>query len=406
MNILFVTHAFPRETGDAAGSFLLQLAKGLGVRGVTVRVLAPAAPGFPPDDVVDGIVVTRFRYAPAGMETLAYTGTMAEQARGSVGGLLAMAGLLARGRAAVRREREQRHPDVVHAHWWFPGGLIARSQSGRTPFVTTLHGTDVRLAAHGGLGRRLFRFVARGSDRVTAVSRWLADAAQAACAGLDVSVAPMPVDVTQLLPAPAGVVRCGVLFVGRLNAQKGVADLIDAFARSTAPALLDIVGDGPDADGVRARALELGVGDRVRFHGALPGTALPTLYQHAGVVVLPSRDEGLGLVAVEAQLCGAPVIAYDSGGLRDVVQHDRTGLLVPPGERDALTAAIDAVLTTPALAGRLAEQGRVAALARFAPAAAAERYIQVYEQAIAQHAHTASSARRPVPAAEVEPDRG
>ena len=398
MNVLFVTHAFPRATGDAAGSFLLHLAKALGARGIAVHVLAPAAPGLAQHDLVDGIDVWRFRYAFAPMETLAYTGTMAEQATGSLLGLAALAGMLGLGRAAVRAARQRLLPDVVHAHWWFPGGLIARSQPGRTPLVTTLHGSDVRLAAQGGVGRRLFRYVARGSDQVTAVSTWLADGARAACAGLDVTVAPMPVDLALMRPGPARGNRAGVLFVGRLNEQKGVLDLIEAFARSTAPSHLDVVGDGPDASGAHTRALELGVGDRVHFHGALPPSALPAFYQRAGVVVVPSRNEGLGLVAVEAQLCGAPVVACDSGGLRDIVEHDRTGLLVAPGARDALTAAIDLVLTNADLAARLGEQGRAGALERFAPDAAAARYAMIYEQAIARHAQRAPGDRPSPPA--------
>ena len=383
MRILFVTHAFPRHQGDAAGSFLLALAVALRSRGAEVSVLAPAAVGLAAEDAIDGVAVRRFRYAPAFMETLAYSGTMVEQVRGSLEGLTALAGMLALGRAAVRRERARLAPDVVHAHWWFPGGLIARSQPGRAALVTTLHGTDVRLAAAGGIGRRLFRFVARGSDRVTAVSSWLAARASGACEGLEPVIAPMPVDTTLLTPPPPDAQRSGVLFVGRLNAQKGTADLIRAFAGMHAPAQLDIAGDGPDSAAVRTLALELGVGDRVHFHGAVAHERLVARYQRAAVVVVPSREEGLGLVAVEAQLCGAPVVAYDSGGLRDVVRHGETGLMTPPGDLAALTAAIDAMLADGGGARRMADRGRADALARFAPDAVASRYLEVYAQAVA-----------------------
>ena len=393
MKILFVTHAFPRHTADAAGSFLLGLAVALRQRGAHVSVIAPAGPGLAAEESIGGIAVRRFRYAPAAMETLAYSGTMAEQVRESIGGLLALAGMLALGRSAVRRARQRLTPDVVHAHWWFPAGLIARSQPGRTALVTTLHGTDVRLAADSGIGRRLFRYVARGSDRVTAVSSWLAERAAAACEGLAPEVVPMPVDTLLFVPPAPGSRRSGVLFVGRLNAQKGAADLVRAFARVNAPSHLDIVGDGPDAAAARALALELGVGDRVHFHGALPHDALPAHYQRAAVVVVPSRDEGLGLAAVEAQLCGTPVIAYDSGGLRDVVRHRETGMLVAPGDIDAITNAIDPMLGDPDTATRFAEQARREALQRFAPDAVASRFLGIYEQAIEAAARRAGPAR-------------
>jgi glycosyltransferase involved in cell wall biosynthesis len=98
---------------------------------------------------------------------------------------------------------------------------------------------------------------------------------------------------------------------------------------------------------------------------------------------MPSREEGLGMVAVEAQLSGAPVIAFASGGLTDVVEDGRTGLLVPPGDVHALAAAIDRVAADPALAADLGSAGRGSALARFAPRAAAARYAAIYQAAIA-----------------------
>jgi starch synthase len=86
-------------------------------------------------------------------------------------------------------------------------------------------------------------------------------------------------------------------------------------------------------------------------------------------------------VAVEAQLCGAPVVAADSGGLPDVVQDGRTGVLVPPDDVPALAAALTRVLGDPVLAGALGDAGRSAALERFAPDAVARRYLALYEEA-------------------------
>lgn len=94
MRVLFLTHSYPRWMGDAAGSFLLRLATALGDRDVQVRVLAPNAAGLARDEVIGGIPVHRFRYAPRTWETLAYTGTMAEDARASLKGGAALGGLL------------------------------------------------------------------------------------------------------------------------------------------------------------------------------------------------------------------------------------------------------------------------------------------------------------------------
>ena len=98
-------------------------------------------------------------------------------------------------------------------------------------------------------------------------------------------------------------------------------------------------------------------------------------------------------MAVEGQLCATPVVAFDSGGLPDVVAHDRTGVLVPAGNVLALAAALDALLADPARGARLGAAGRVAALERFTPRAVAERYAGIYRDASASGASPARPMR-------------
>jgi glycosyltransferase involved in cell wall biosynthesis len=95
--------------------------------------------------------------------------------------------------------------------------------------------------------------------------------------------------------------------------------------------------------------------------------------------------EGLGLVAVEAQLCGTPVVAFDSGGLPDVVQHDRTGILVENVDAGALAAALSSLMQRPDRGAALGAAGRLHALATFAPESVARRYADIYRSAIAEH---------------------
>jgi rhamnosyl/mannosyltransferase len=106
------------------------------------------------------------------------------------------------------------------------------------------------------------------------------------------------------------------------------------------------------------------------------------LYRRAAALVVPSTEEGLGLVAVEAQLCETPVVGYESGGLTDTVQNDRTGLLVPPGDVGALAAALDSLLDRPDRGAELGRAGRMVALAGFAPESAARRYAGIYRSVV------------------------
>jgi glycosyltransferase involved in cell wall biosynthesis len=385
VRVLFLAHSFPRYADDLAGSFLLRLAVALQASGVEVRVLAPAAPGLASEETIGGVVVRRYRYAPSSWETLAYTGAMADEARGSFRGLAALGGLVLAGARAVRREVRAWRPDVVHAHWWFPAGLSATlpgALRGR-PLVVTMHGSDVRLALGVAPARALFARVARRAAAVTSVSRWLREQAAQMAPGLASEVAPMPVATDDFVqPAPDGL-RDGLLFVGRLTVQKGVDVLLQALARARTEVSLTVVGGGPEERALRALATQLGLDARVRWLGSQPQSRLAALYGGARALVVPSREEGLGLVAVEAHLCGTPVIAFASGGLVDVVQHDHDGLLVAPGDVDALAAAIDRMQEEPTLSGRLGAAGRTTALTRFAPDAVAARYRALYARALA-----------------------
>ena len=386
MRILFVTHSFPRFRGDAAGAFILRLARALAEGGTEVRVLAPSAPQLANVETIEGIAVRRFRYAPKKWETLAYTGTMAEQVGDSFRGKAALAGMLSRGALAVRSAAAEFAPDVIHAHWWFPAGLLAFGSLSSKPLVTTMHGSDVRLARRSAWAPVLFRRVMARSSAVTAVSSYLASEAQSMATGLNVAVEPMPVNVELFAPGAGATAGSRspdrFLFVGRLNEQKGIALLLQALAASESGASLDVVGDGDDRAALESMARTLGVAARVRWLGAQSQEQLVPLYRAATAVVIPSEGEGLGLVAVEAQLCETPVIAFRSGGLPDVVSDGATGLLTPPGDVGALAAAMDAVLARDDRGASLGRAGRDAALARFSPNVVASHYASIYESVI------------------------
>jgi glycosyltransferase involved in cell wall biosynthesis len=251
------------------------------------------------------------------------------------------------------------------------------------PLVTTLHGTDVRLARSVAFSRPAFRHVMHHSAAVTAVSRWLASEAQQIVSAPQPTVAPMP--VSSELFSPGGErQRNRFLFVGRLNKQKGMELLLHALSRIPDTSVgLDVVGDGEDRATLEELAGALGLTERVRWHGAVPQPRLADFYREAAALVVPSVDEGLGLVAVEAQLCETPVVAFDSGGLPDIVQHDRTGILVRDVDAGALAASLVSLLERDDRGASLGAAGRMHALATFAPESVARRYADIYRAAIA-----------------------
>jgi glycosyltransferase involved in cell wall biosynthesis len=386
LSVLFIAHAYPRHLGDPVGSFVHNLAVALRDEGIDVTVVAPGAPDVPSFDHLDGIAVHRFRYAPRRWETLAYTGTMSAQVQGGLAGKVVLASFLAAGLLAARRVRAREHATVVHAHWWFPGGLVARLLRGatNTPYLLTLHGSDIRLALGSAPARRLFGAVARHSSAVTAVSSWLARGARELAPTASVSVAPMPVLTDLFFPDDRRDPR-RLLFVGKLSPQKGLDRLLRAMAAMREPAPLTVVGAGRVDDAhLRALADDLGLGDRIEWLPILPQQALAAQYRRAAIHVIPALDEGLGLTAVESLLSETPVVAFESGGVPDVVLHERTGLLVPPGDEAALAAALDALLSDDARRAELGRAGRAHALATFGARAVARGYARLYREAAAR----------------------
>jgi glycosyltransferase involved in cell wall biosynthesis len=401
MRVLFVTHNVPRYEGDAAGSFVLRLGVALQAAGARVDILAPAAVGLPVHERIEGVPIRRVRYARDARMTLAYVGNMAEQVMSSWGGAMALVGLLRALRRAVREQLDEASRvgdpyDVVHAHWWFPAALSLwrARRAGDPPLVITMHGSDVRLAQKIAPAHPLMRVVLGQAAVCTAVSGWLAETAHGIAPDTSIAVSPMPVDARHFnVPDASTTARSGVLFIGRLNRQKGLADLLEAMASPAmraldarhpdAPTTLTVVGDGPDRDLLHSRCDQLGLTDRVRWYRALPQPALVPLYQGAAVLAIPSRQEGLGLVAVEAQLCGTPVVAYADGGLVDVVQAAHGGTLVRVGDTPALGEAVARILADAGAAQRLGMRARQDMLARFAPEAVAERYLAHYQEAMA-----------------------
>jgi len=381
LNLACLTHAYPRWEGDVAGAFIERLVLALTARGHGVHVVAPADAGKGGKELRHQVPVTRVRYAPARRETLAYRGTMVAAVR-SPTGLLFVASLIQRQARVVARLCREEQLELVHAHWWIPGGVSA--WLARRPYVVTLHGTDVALLERSLPARLLARRVLRGATVVTAVSSYLAERA-ARTAGLDLGsivVQPMPAETRAFARTSRG--GAGVATVGRLTAQKRIPLLLEAMAllRAGNQSLpLTVVGDGPERAALERRAAELGIADQTRFLGELPPTRIPDAIGDADVFAFPAQGEGLGLAAAEALLLGIPVVAArDGGGVTDIVPSNGAGRLVAPDARELAQAIAELALDPERR--RLAAEAGAALRRRVEPAAVAERFEAVYLQAL------------------------
>jgi glycosyltransferase involved in cell wall biosynthesis len=391
VRILIAAHNFPRQAADMPGAFLLSLARELSRLGHDVMVVAPHAAGLAMAETIAGIPVRRFRYGPDRAETLAYAGTMHEQVLRSWSARVRMLQFVRAFRRAVRDAVHDLHPDVLHVHWWFPGGLTVwpRGRLGNVPVVLTSHGSDLFLLDRFRAARILAARVFRQAARVTVISSPLVPRVVALGVPAErITVVPMPLDATTFPAVPAANPREHdlVLFVGRLIERKGAEFAIRALTELP-EARLALAGDGPERSALEGLVHALGLDRRVTFLGTLAPEAVAAQYRRATVLVFPAvtdwkgEQEGFGMVLVEAMRSGLPIVATRSGGIPDVIADQRTGLLVAERDPAALARAVGSLLRDPALAGRLAAAAQDDVAQRFAPEHIARVFDEVYRRA-------------------------
>jgi D-inositol-3-phosphate glycosyltransferase len=309
----------------------------------------------------------------------------------------------------VRSEHELGPYDLVHTHYWLSGPAgMAAARRWDVPLVASFHTLaevknlalgegDAREPVIRALGERR---VIRAADRVLAPTeedaRHLMELYDAERARI--RVLPPGVDLARFSrrDSRAARARLGlgdgpvILFVGRLQPLKGPDLAVRAFADAArrAPeamrdAVLLMVGgrSGPRGEAVRpwleSVAAEEGVARRVRFLGPRAHEELPWVYSAADVFLMPSRSESFGLAALEAQACGVPVVAAGVGGLLSAVRHGVGGYLMEGRDPRSYGAALNAILSSNDLAGRMSRAG-VTYAAGFPWDVTASRLIEVY----------------------------
>jgi glycosyltransferase involved in cell wall biosynthesis len=276
---------------------------------------------------------------------------------------------------------------LVHVHcasrasFWRKSLFMAIAHAARCPVVLHLHGGGFARFYEqecGPLRQRLVRhFLGRAACVIALTERWRAWLAQAG-ANPNLVCIPNPVRADA---APAPRARRGViLFLGRIEAAKGIGELLEAFAvlRAAQPEAELVCAGAGGIEAAARRAEALGIEDAVRFPGWLGEAQKRAWLRRAAVFVLPSHAEGLPMSLLEAMAAGVPVVASAVGGIPDVVKHGVNGLLVAPGDAVDLLRALRRVLRDPQLAAALGAAGRETVRARFAPEQVLAQLGEVY----------------------------
>jgi glycosyltransferase involved in cell wall biosynthesis len=368
LRVVVLGSTYPRTQEDYEVPWLRESVKRMAQRGHHVTVLAPSYAGLK-DHLIDGIAVKRFRYAPARWEKLTHgEGATNKLRKNPILKLLTLTYVLS-GICAAWKLCRQNRIDILHVHWPFPHGLMALlpSSLNGVKIVSTCHGAEIALAKQGKLATGLLAMCLHRSDAVCANSSHTANMVREV-SGINAEVVPYGATVRIEEAVPA--IKDGqeiplLLFSGRLIQRKGVNFLLQAMPQILArrKVRLIITGDGHCKAEWQALSQELGLRPYVEFAGFVTNERLSELFHSCTMYVHPAihddrgDTEGLGVVLIEALRNRKPVVASRVGGIVDVIQDGKTGILVPEKDPAALATAVLNLLDNPELAQRLGEQG-------------------------------------------------
>ena len=367
MKILIVTSNYPRWPGDSTTPFVHNFARELVSQGAQVRVVAPHFEGAKRKDNMDGVEIRRFRYwLPESGQTVCYQGGALGNLKKNWVNKLKLPVLVTCEFFFTLVQTLFWKPTWINSHWLIPQGFVCALVSKLTnvKHVSTIHGGDV-LALDSNLLRKFKAFTLKHSDVVTvnsSVTRAKAEALSPATVSNLVllptgilAIPPLNQDEvlavrTQLLPKSKEYL---LLFVGRVNEEKGVKELIEAtkiLLDNGYSVHLAIVGRGHQEQQFKALAATLNVENAVTFVGWVDSSEIYHYYAAADIFVGPSKrsDDGWieaqGLTFVEAMLAGCKVVGTNSGGIPDAVIDGKTGWLAEPDNAISLSENIKKAL--------------------------------------------------------------
>jgi glycosyltransferase involved in cell wall biosynthesis len=272
-------------------------------------------------------------------------------------------------------------PSLLHVNITGRGGttrklaLTGIARAVALPYLLHIHDYDYAadVRARGGRMRRLVRGMFAAAAQIIVLGTEADRTLRAALALPDASILVLPNAVPDPHPAPrtaATVAAAGpahLVFLGYLGARKGVPELLEALASPALAALpwrATLAGDG-QVEEFRARAVALGIADRVAFPGWIDQPAASALCAAADILVLPSHAEGLAMSVLEGLAHGLAVVATPVGAHAEVIKPEQSGLLAPPGDVAALGAALIRVIGDPVLRERLRAGARQRFLDRY-----------------------------------------
>jgi len=384
MKICIATTAFPRWQDDFRGIFVYEAARALVKQGCQVKVVAMHNPGAKTHEVLNGIQIIRSPYAPQKWEILQRdsAGIPAVWKASPWARFLLIPFFLTHTAAIARQARDC---DLIHANWTLSAiSAWAGYPLHRKPFLVTVQGSDIFQATKISPIRTVTNLALKKTNQVLALSQSLAEETSRVTGIRQelIHVVPNGVNLEKFMFAEPQTRENLLLFVGSLIERKGGQHLIDAMPQvlQQFPGYqLVMIGEGPLKETWQAQISRLGLQDQVKLIGTQSQAEIAAWMRRARLFVLPSLEEGQGVVFVEALASGLPCLGTNVGGIPDVVTP-QVGRLVAPGNSSELTQAIYDILEDQAGWEAMCFAARQRAEAHYDWDRIAARLIEIYHQ--------------------------
>ena len=368
--VLVLTSTFPRWENDTTPRFVFELSNRLANKNRKIIVLAPGAPNASKKERLGNLEVHRFQYFPLPkLQKLAYGAGIIPNVKSSFLAKIQIPNFLMSEYLSARKLIKKYKPDILHAHWLIPQGILAvlLKKRYKIPLVVTVHGSDL-FPLKNPMFKSLQKTVLENCDACTVNSIATKNELISRFPQFKnkIVVIPMGVDVKKFSGKAANKPKKYknkkiILFVGRLNEQKGIEYLIKSipYIRNTHPNIkLLIIGEGSYKTHLENVAKSLGVKENIDFLWSIPGSKIMDYYKIADVFVLPSvtskiGTEGLGLVLLEAMAAKVPAIGTNTGGIRYVIKNMQNGILVEERNPKQIADGISLLLANSKLRAKI-----------------------------------------------------
>ena len=391
--VLVLASTFPRWKHDSRPAFVYNICRH--VKKYKMIVLAPHHLGARKKENMDDVTVYRFPYFPEKYQTLASGAGLLTNAK-SLSGKAQVPFFFSFMSLNLLRVIKKENPDVIHAYWVIPCGIVAAMLT-KKPLVITSLGSDV-FALHNAMFRKMQKKAYKDAKKVLVLSNALKNEIAHRFPQIEKKIVIMPLGIDSGFK-PGGFAKDLrdkhkgriILTIGRLTEQKGVQYLISALPsiiQQHPDARLVIVGDGSYKKELESMIKKHKVKDYVTFVGPVAHENIADYLSVADVFVFPSLSdsrlgtEGFGLAAVEALAVGTPTVATNIGGIVDIIKDKETGLLVSQKNSKAIAEKVNLILSDDALRQKLSIQGKRHVKKNFTWESIARRLERVYDQVL------------------------